>query len=141
MKTLHISTYKTLFIAFCTVLALTGCSDDQPVVPVVAGVQPEVINNIDTFEFQVSSVENYTGVWRYDWTTTGTIVNVDQSSAISGGTVILRILDSNRAEVYSRDLTEGGSFVTEAGATGQWSLEVALVSGSGTLNFRTEKNQ
>ena len=141
MKTLHISTYKTLFIAFCTVFALTGCSDDQPVVPVVPGVQPEIINNIDTFEFQVSSVENYTGVWRYDWTTTGTIVNVDQSSAVTGGTVILRILDSNGTEVYSRDLTEGGSFTTEAGTTGQWSLEVGLVNGSGTLNFRTEKNQ
>ena len=141
MKTLHIPAYKILFIAFCTVFALAGCSDDQPVVPVIPGVQPEVINNIDTFEFQVSSVENYTGVWRYDWTTTGTIVNVDQSSAITGGTVILRILDSNGTEVYSRNLTEGGSFTTEAGATGQWSLEVALVHGSGTLNFRTEKNQ
>ena len=141
MKTPHISIYKTLFIAFCTVIALAGCSDDQPVVPVIPGVQPEVINNIDTFEFQVSSVENYTGVWRYDWTTTGTIVNVDQSSAITGGTIILRILDSNGTEVYSRNLTEGGSFTTEAGATGQWNLEVALVNGSGTLNFRTEKNQ
>ena len=48
MKTLHISTYKTLFIAFCTVFALTGCSDDQPAVPVVPGVQPEIINNMDT---------------------------------------------------------------------------------------------
>ena len=138
MKAPHIATYKTVVIVFCTVLAVAGCSDDQPFSP---GVQPEVINNTDTFEFQVSSVTNYTGVWRYDWTTTGTIVDVDQSCAITGGTVILRILDSNGTEVYVRDLTEDGSFTTEAGETGQWKLEVALVAGSGTLNFRTEKNQ
>ena len=138
MKTPHISIYKTVILAFCTVLAVAGCSDDQPVLP---GVQPEVINNTDTFEFQVSSVVNYTGVWQYDWTTTGTIVDVDQSCAITGGTVTLRILDSDGVEVYSRNLTEGGSFTTEAGATGQWNLEVTLVEGSGTLNFRTEKNQ
>lgn len=138
MKTSHIPVYETIILAFCTLLAVAGCSDDQPVLP---GVQPEVINNTDTFEFQVSSVVNYTGVWRYDWTTTGTIVDVDQSCAITGGTVTLRILDSDGTEVYSRDLTEGGSYTTEAGVTGQWRLEVALVEGSGTLNFRTEKNQ
>ena len=138
MKSSHFSTYKTAILAFCTLLAVAGCSNDQPVLP---GVQPEVINNTDTFEFQVSSVVNYTGVWQYDWTTTGTIVDVDQSCAITGGTVTLRILDSDGVEVYSRNLTEGGSFTTEAGVTGQWRLVVALVEGSGTLNFRTEKNQ
>ncbi len=138
MQTSHIPVYTTIILAFCTFLAVAGCSDDQPVLP---GVEPEVINNTDTFEFQVSSVVNYTGVWQYDWTTTGTIVDVDQSCAITGGTVTLRILDSDGTEVYSRDLTEGGSYTTEAGVTGQWRLEVALVEGSGTLNFRTEKNQ
>ena len=128
----------TNILLFCTALALAGCSDNQPVSP---GVEPQVINNTDTFEFQVSSVENYSAVWRYDWTTTGTIVNVDQSCAITAGTATLSIVDSDGQTVYSRDLSEDGSFSTDTGVTGQWSLEVALSGTSGTLNFRTEKNQ
>lgn len=141
MKSPHFPTNRTVVLAIFMALVLAGCSDDQPAAPIVAGVQPEVVNNTDTFEFQVTSVENFTGVWRYDWMTTGTIVNVDQSSAVTGGTVTLRILDSSGTQVYAGDLAQGGSFTTEAGSTGQWSLEIALVRGSGTLNFRTEKNQ
>jgi len=104
-------------------------------------VEPEVINNPDSFEFQVTSVQNFTGSWSYDWTTTGTLVNVDQSSSITSGTITLNILDSDGGVVYSGDLSQGGSFTTESGTTGQWRIVVTLVNGSGTLNFRTEKNQ
>lgn len=119
-------------------LVFAGCSDDTPTSP---GTQPRVVNNTDTFEFQVSSVQNYSSVWRYDWTTTGTIVNVDQSSAVTGGSVTLRLIDSDGTTVYSRDLGQDGSFTSDAGTTGQWRIEIALTRGSGTLNFRVEKNQ
>ncbi|MEN8008108.1 MAG: hypothetical protein ABFS42_13895 [Candidatus Krumholzibacteriota bacterium] len=132
---------KTGIISICLIAAVTGCSSDEPTSPPLPGVEPEVVNLQDSFQFQVTSVENYTGYWTYDWTTTGTIVNVDQSSAITAGTITLTIKDSAAKTVYSGDLSQGGSFTTDQGTTGQWRIVVSLTNGSGTLNFRTEKNQ
>lgn len=127
-------TIALFFVAF----AAFGCSDDTPTSP---GSQPRIVNNTDTFEFQVTSMQNYSSTWRYDWTTTGTVVNVDQSSAVSGGSVTLRLLDASGTLVYSRDLAQDGSYTTDAGATGKWRVEIALSECTGTLNFRLEKNQ
>jgi len=131
---------RTSIIFFCMIGTMIGCSSD-PASPPLPGVEPEVANNPDTFEFQVTSVENFTGSWSYDWTTTGTMVDVDQSSTVTSGTISLTIMDSDGIVVYSGDLSQGGSFTTESGATGQWRIVVTLVNGSGTLNFRTEKNR
>lgn len=130
---------RSIFILFCTMIAVAGCGNDLANPP-LPGVEPEVINGTDTFEFQVTSVKNYTGTWSYDWTTTGTVVNVDQSAAVTSGTVTLTLLDGAGATVFEGDLSQGGSFTTDAGVTGQWRIIVTLVKGSGTLNFRTEKN-
>ena len=137
MNTKRLGTCLTV-VPVAILIAITGCSNNDPV---SAGVQPQVINETDTFEFQVSSVQNYTGVWSYDWQTTGTLVNVDQSCAISDGAVSIRILDSEGNTVYVKDLAEGGSFTTSAGTTGKWHIDVLLNGCTGTLNFRTEKNQ
>lgn len=140
MNTHRFYRVKTAFIFFCMIGTIMGCSSD-PASPTLPGVEPEVANNQDTFEFQVTSVENYTGSWSYNWMTTGTVVNVDQSSAITSGTITLTIRDSNGHTVYSGDLSQGGSFTTNSGTTGQWQILITLVNGSGTLNFRVEKNQ
>lgn len=132
--------FKLVFISFCLITALAGCSSDSTAPP-LPGVEPEVVNNQDAFAFQVTSVKNFSGTWTYNWMTTGTIVNVDQSSTVSSGTIRLSIQDSELKTVYTRDLSEGGSFTTDSGATGQWRIVVELENGSGTLNFRTEKNQ
>ena len=141
MTTNPLRQFRTFFVLFCMIGAMVGCNSDIPTVPTVAGVDPEVVNNEDSFEFQVSSVENYTGAWTYNWMTTGTVVNVDQSSAITSGTIVLTIKDSEGKTVYSGDMSQGGTFITEPGTTGQWQIVVALANGSGTLNFRTDKNQ
>jgi len=129
-------------LAICTVFALAifaaGCSSDTPTSP---GSQPQIVNNTDTFEFQVTSMQNYTSTWRYNWTTTGTIVNVDHSSVVNGGSVTLRLLDADGTLVYSRSLAQDGSFTSEPGTTGPWKVEIAAIGCTGTLNFRVEKNQ
>ena len=139
MKSTQLQFKWAVFVLLCTIIGLAGCGSD-PANPPIPGVEPEVINNLDTFEFQVTSVENYTGSWTYDWMTTGTVVNVDQSSAITSGTITLTILDSEGATVYEGDLSQDGSYTTEPGVAGQWQIVVTLANGSGTLNFRTEKN-
>ena len=131
---------STAIIFFCMIGTMIGCSSD-PTNPTLPGVEPEVVNNQDAFEFQVSSVENYTGSWSYNWSNTGTVVDVDQSSAITSGTITLTIRDSSGSTVYSGDLRQDGSFTTDTGTTGQWQIVITLVNCSGTLNFRVEKNQ
>ena len=130
---------RAVLVLFCTIVGVAGCGSD-PAGPPLPGVEPEVINNPDTFEFQVTAVENYTGSWSYDWTTTGTVINVDQSGTVTSGTITLTILDSEGTPVYEGNLSEGGSYTSNPGVTGQWRIVVTLAGGSGTLNFRTEKN-
>jgi hypothetical protein len=41
--------------------------------------------------------------------------------------------------VYSRDLSQTGTFTTGTGSAGNWQIEVRLVNVTGTLNFRVQK--
>ena len=118
------------------VLLAAGCSSDNLLGP---DNQLEVTNNTDTFQAQASNMVDITQTLPYTWQNTGTTANVDQSGTITGGSGTLRILDADGTQVYSRSLTETGTFVTTAGIPGAWSIEVALSGTSGTLNFRVQK--
>ena len=131
---------STVFLlsSVMAMLLLGACGSD-PVQPAAPGVEPEILNSPDTFQFQVSSVEGYSGTLSYLWTNTGVLANVDQSSNIEPGQAILTLMDADGATVYTRDLSVDGSAATEAGAAGDWSVRVTLVGLTGTLNFRAEK--
>ena len=120
------------------VLLIAACGSD-PVQPAVPGVEPEILNSPDTFQFQVSSVEAYTGTLNYVWTNTGAMANVDQSSNIEPGQAILTLMDADGMAVYTRDLSVDGSSATEPGIAGSWRVRVTLTGLTGTLNFRAEK--
>ena len=59
--------------------------------------------------------------------------------AITAGTATLTIRDANGTQVYSQSLTVNGTLVTNAGMSGNWTIQVALTNVSGTLNFRAQK--
>jgi hypothetical protein len=59
----------------------------------------------------------------------------------SNGTATLMIFDSAGKEVYSRNLSENGTFVTGAGATGGWTIQLVLNNCNGTLNFRAQERE
>jgi hypothetical protein len=126
-----------LILVFGGGILLTGCSDN-PTDP-LAPFEPEIINNPDNFQFQVTDVTDVTTIVTYTWQNTGTSANVNQSCAVTAGTVTLVILDADSNQVYSRDLSENGTFQTTAGTTGNWTIHVTLSNVSGTLNFRAEK--
>jgi hypothetical protein len=65
--------------------------------------------------------------------------DVNQSGSITGGTATLEIRDGDGAQVYVRSLAETGTFETDAGAAGNWTIRVSMVGTSGVLNFRVEK--
>jgi len=118
---------------------MVGCGGKKNA-PVAPGIEPEVINAVDNFQFQVTALENYTGTLTYKWSNTGTMAKGNHSSAVTSGTTMLVLLDGTGAQVYAEDLAQNGDYFSSAGATGVWTVRVVLTGASGTLNFRVDKH-
>ena len=118
--------------------AISACGSDRSN-PLSPAVQPEIINNTDAFSFQVTGVESATATLDYSWQNTGTVATVNQSASIASGSVTLLIRDAQGTQVYSRSLTDNGTFSTTAGVSGTWTIRVVFSSASGTVNFRSDK--
>lgn len=117
-------------------LLALGCGDDP-----LAPFQPEIGNATDSFQFQVTALRGVTTTQEYEWQHTGTVANVNQATALGGGTARLVIRDAGGTEVYRRDLTANGTFQTSTGAAGRWRIRVELVDASGAVNFRVQRRQ
>jgi hypothetical protein len=117
-------------------LLLPVACDDEPTSP---GIQPEIINVADNFQYQVSNVRNYTGTASYTWQNTGIQATVNQATSVTAGTVFLVLLDADGVEVYSRSLAENGTFHTATGVAGAWTIRVSYTGASATVNFRADK--
>jgi len=102
--------------------------------------QPEISNLTDSFQWQVTGMTNVSQVLSYTWQNTGTTGNVNQATSITAGTALLLIRDAQDTPVYVRDLTQNGTFVTNAGTSGAWKIEVTLSKVSGAINFRVQKH-
>ena len=135
VKTRNTAPLYFTFAAACTILALGGCSSD----PSSPGVEPEIVNGAESFEFQVSAVRNYSGSWNYTWSNASRTASIDQSSVLDRGDATLKIVDADGSVVYERALTDDGSFETAAGAAGDWRLTITLDRASGDLNFRADE--
>jgi hypothetical protein len=117
-------------------LAVAACGSDNVLGP---DNQVQVSNNADTFEWQASSMDNVSQTLSYDWTMTGTTADVNQSSAVTGGSATLTVTDDAGTVVYTANLSQNGTFTTDAGVPGTWTVEVRLSGTSGMVNFRLEK--
>jgi len=117
-------------------LAVAACGSDNVLGP---DNQVQVSNNADTFEWQASSMDNVSQTLSYDWTMTGTTADVNQSSAVTGGSATLTVTDDAGTVVYTANLSQNGTFTTDAGVAGTWTVEVRLSGTSGMVNFRLEK--
>jgi hypothetical protein len=135
---MSISKTASRLICFLILAASVGCGSDSTS-PTAPGVEPEVINDPDAFQFQVTAVDGYTGVLSYSWTNSGVMANVDQSCAVEAGQAIVTLVDSAGKEVYTEDLSVDGSYTSTEGVAGDWQVRVELSAMVGTLNFRAEK--
>lgn len=133
MTTIH---RVLLGTAIASAVVLGACSDNNPIGP---SNQPEVANNRDNFQFQASNVQGTTQTLTYTWENTGAAANIDQSGQISSGSARLTLRDASGTELYTRALTDTGTFTSASGAAGNWRIEVRLDNVSGTLNFRVQK--
>ena len=116
-------------------LAVTGCGSS----PTGPGIQPQITNSPDNFQYQATSVTNYTGTLSYTWQNSGTLANVNQATTVTAGTATLVILDGNGTQVYSRSLADNGTFATASGVAGAWTIRIVYSGASATVNFRAQK--
>lgn len=114
-------------------LMVMACSDANVIGP---ENQLEVANNPGAFEWQVTALNKVTQTLTYSWTNPGTTANVNQASSLGSGSATVRVTDGSGAQVYTRSLSENGTFQASAGTTGTWTVVVTLDEASGTLNFR-----
>jgi len=128
-------TRKHLFLA--AALLAGGCTSGGSVVGPTN--QPQVSNNTDTFQWQVSNLSGVTQTLTYPWSNTGVVANVNQSSALAGGSAILTVADAAGTQVYSGSLASNGTFQSSSGTAGNWTVTVTLSNATGTLNFRLQK--
>ena len=101
--------------------------------------QPEIGNAPDNFQFQATAMKGVTLTRDYAWQHSGSIANVNQSTTLSAGSATLTIMDASGKEVYRKNLTENGTFKTEPGASGRWTIRIEFVLASGTANFRVQR--
>ena len=124
-------------LMLCLLLALAaGCGGESALNP---AFQPQVSNLPDTFGFQSTGVTGVTQTLQYTWQNTGTVADVNQATTVTAGSAVVTIRDAAGTQVYSRNLADNGTFPTNAGTTGAWTIQIVLSNMSGTLNFRVQK--
>jgi hypothetical protein len=101
--------------------------------------QPQVVNLQNDFAFQVTALQNVSDNVQYTWKNDGTAASVNQSPSNLSGTVSLVILDATGTQVYARSLADNGTFMTTAGAAGNWTVRVRFSQANGAVNFRLQK--
>ncbi|HET7462700.1 MAG TPA: hypothetical protein VFJ82_15705 [Longimicrobium sp.] len=126
---------RTLALAAVVAAAACGGAGD-PLGP----FQPQVGNAADNFQFQVTGLTGVTLTRDYSWVTTGTRVDVNQATQLTGGTAAIEVTDAAQAVVYSKDLAANGTFQSSAGVAGTWRIRLLLNGARGTVNFRVQKH-
>lgn len=112
------------------VVWLTACVDSSGL-----GSNSEIRNNPDNFVFFASQLEKESGTHEYLWAMSGSTGKINQLSVLSGGEAQVAIFDHAGVEVFSKDLSSGGTFPTTAGQAGTWKVRVTLSRATGTVHF------
>ena len=128
-----VRTLYTIALA-CTLFGTLGCGDSTS-----PGIQPEIVNDPDSFSYQVSAIQNYSAAASYSWQNTGTQANVNQACSLTSGSATLVILDANGTQVYSHSLTDNGTYTTSSGVAGVWTIRILYDRTYATVNFRADK--
>ena len=116
-------------------LALAAACGDGPTAP---GIQPQIVNITDSFSYQVSAIQGFTGTYTYNWQNTGTLARITHSSdAGATGTATVVVRDAAGTQVYSGALVSSGQpMSTPAGVAGAWTINVVYTDYSNTqVNF------
>jgi hypothetical protein len=119
-----------------SVVVVYSCgNNNDPMSP----YNPEIINNTNNFEFQITAAENLDHAENYIWRNNGSQATINQSCSITAGRATVFLSDSTGAVLYTGDLTDNGTFQSAAGVAGSWTIRIEFVNLDGTVNFRTQR--
>jgi hypothetical protein len=99
-----------------------------------------VDNNADNFSFDLSQQADFSGTLRYLWSNSGATATINLSAVPTGGIGTLSIQDADSKQVFTGSVLEAGTFTTDTGRPGSWTVTVLLVRIEGRLTFRLQKS-
>jgi hypothetical protein len=126
---------RTIRAVALAALALVAACGDGPTAP---GLQPQITNLTDSFSYQVTSIQNFTGTYTYTWQNSGTLARITHASdAGATGTATVVVRDAAGTQVYSGALVSSGQPMSSpAGVAGAWTINVVYSDYSNTqVNF------
>ncbi len=126
----------TLILVAALALFTTSCSDETNP---LAAFEPEIVNDADAFQFQITDATNVSVTRSWTWNNTATRGTVDHSTALTGGSATVVIQDAAGLEVYRSAMMASANEQTSAGTAGDWTVTVVFSDFDGTANFRVEK--
>jgi hypothetical protein len=132
------TTTRPLIVAAlaATALIAAGCSNNgNP----IASFQPEVINNADAFQFQITHASNVSTTLNYSWANSGARATINNSTSLTGGSANLTLLDATGQQVYAGPLLASGTNQSAVGAPGVWTVQISFSHYDGSANFRVQK--
>ena len=98
-----------------------------------------VTNETDRFTIRIETMESFTDVLEYDWSTTASIATVVQASGIQDGIANVEIRDPEGLVIHSKSLRESGTFVTHAGRPGVWKVRFDFDKATGSVDVSAQK--
>ena len=122
--------------AVLAALAVLACGGTTVIGP---ANQLEVANVADNFQLQVSNLDKASQTLQYTWVNTGVQANINQSSALTGGSATVTIKDNAGTQVFNSSVSPNGTTVSTAGTAGNWTIQLVLDKAAGTINFRVQK--
>lgn len=99
-----------------------------------------VDNKADNFSFDLPQQADFSGTLRYLWSNSGSAATVNLSAVPTAGIGTLSIQDADNKQVFSGSVLEAGTFTTDTGRPGTWTVTVLLVRIEGRLTFRLQKS-
>jgi len=112
-----------------------GCSESNP----ISAFEPEIVNNPDAFEFQITDADNVSTTLSYAWVNSGDRASIDHSTVSTDGSGSIVLIDADGIRVYSSELKASGTEQAASGAPGTWTVTVTFSGFEGTSNFRVQK--
>jgi hypothetical protein len=121
-------------VALLGALVWAGCSSNP-----VTGVQIEVRNDADNFQYHATALNQQNDVHSYTWQNSGTRATLDLTTDRSAGTVHLVVRDAANATVYDADLPANLVTSTTLGTAGSWHVNVTLTGYTGNVAILISK--
>ena len=115
-------------------LAGAHCSSDP-----TTGVQIEVRNDNDNFQFHATALSQGSDLRSYSWQNSGTGATLDITTQSSAGSIHLVVRDAANSVVYDADLPANLVTTTATGVAGGWRITVSMTGFTGTVALLVQK--